>query len=146
MKTIKFHYYSSAGIGAFLIRARLASIFNHVAIEFEDTTIHSTLLHGCEEINPGDYAEPRYTVEIEVTNKNYKKAFAYAKSRVGLKYDYKAIIGFIVIKKLQTDNGDFCSELGLEIFKRAVGINITMFTLTTPGQLRLITDVYQIKK
>lgn len=147
-RKIKFHFFDNPGIGGWLIKYRNSSIFSHVGIEFEDGQLYqSTIMHGNTASTLAEYGcKPVYTTEILVGESGYVAAKAVAEDAVGRAYDYKGILGFLMVKKVQTDGAYFCSELGRYIFEAATGVRIPLFTLVSPGQLRMMVDTYHLTR
>lgn len=142
-RTIKFHYYTGESTIAKLVRYRLATVFSHVIIEFEDGQfLHSDTPGGVGVPDLEGYPEPSHTSVLEVTEAGYAEALAYAKAQIGGRYDWVALIGFILGNKTQSKSGLFCSEYALNIFKRATGIDVGLHNLLSPGQHRLMVDTY----
>lgn len=143
-RKIKFHFYDYNQFGALLIKARLATKFAHTAIEFENGFIyHSLIWKGNIKVPKGSLSPAAVTVPVEVDHQKYEAALEFAESIVGQDYDVKALLGFILGKKIQDANARFCSEYGREIFEVATGIRLKYYNLVSPGQLLLIVDTYR---
>lgn len=146
MKKIKFHFFENTSIVSLLIKIRLGSIFSHCGMEFDDGTFyHSTMIGGVQTATL-EGMHIGHTVELEVSEEEHEACLAYAKSKLGISYDWKSLIGFFVGKKWQEDNGLFCSEYGRGGFEALSGVRLDYYNLVTPGQLRLLVDTYRVTK
>lgn len=135
-RKILFHFYRGGNFGAWVIRARLGSAFAHVAAQFEDGIVyHSTMLEGNHKSYPKQLEKPAHTVTLELDDASYQRAYAYAKSVVGVKYDFKAIWGFVIGRRVEDANGLFCSEHCRNIFETATGVKLKYYTLISPEAL-----------
>ncbi len=142
MKKITFKYYGDDSIGRWIICLRLGSVFSHTAIVFGDTKYEATMLGGVFKSPNSDADGYTYQHTIEVSDEQYEKALAYAESQLGKDYDKRAILGFILGSKDQSEDNLFCSEFGRHIFESATDFTIPLMNLVTPGQLRLMIDSY----
>lgn len=145
MRTLRFHFFRNPGIGTELICARLGTAFSHIATEFEDGAVyHSTFLHGNVKTTMVEMQhKPLYSTEIVVPDAWYKEAQEYGESIVGKKYDYRAIVGFVIGRKWENHDALFCSELGCILFETATRVCVPKFTLTSPETLQVMVDVYR---
>ena len=143
-KIITFHYYSEKHIASQLIKIRLSTMFSHVSIGFgEDGLYHSTMMQGTHREDAYD-GQVKFTSAIEVSEEGYAKALSFVREACGSVYDFKAILGFIIGKRLTIDNNYFCSELARIVFEKATGVELKLYTLVTPGQMRLISETYRL--
>ncbi|CAH0447959.1 enoyl-CoA hydratase/carnithine racemase-like protein [Vibrio phage vB_VpaM_sm033] len=140
MKKIIFHYFS----GSPLIKIRFGTPVTHVGVEFDDgmyfesDTFKGNIKMARRELK----RKPVYSVTIEVENDKYYKARLAANNIYGRRYDYKALVGFILGIKMQNDNDFFCSELGRQVFEAATGKKLKLARLTTPYDLYLMTATH----
>lgn len=142
MKKITFLYYGPTCFASWIICARLSSLFSHCAVVFEDDVYQANMLKGVNKTKGLKYSNHTVKQTITVSEEKYTEAKALAESLVGVKYDFKAIMGFILGIKYQTEGNWFCSEYGRVIFEAATGIKVPLFNLLTPGQLRLIIETF----
>ena len=99
------------------IRLFTLSRWSHVAIVDGDHIIETTLLTGCVRIPKGEWQKKHKTVKYcdMPSNRTTEDALAYARSRVGNKYDWRGIFGLAVRRGGAQDPArDFCSELAVE--------------------------------
>ena len=64
---------------------------------------------------------------IEVTEKQYNDFNLYIESKIGNKYDFMGILGFIIKSDIQNKNKSFCSELIFDSLQH-IGINLLNYT------------------
>lgn len=141
-KVITFRYYGSNMLGRWIICTRLASLFSHVAVKFDSDVYQATMIKGVHKVAACDVRDHVYEHSVVVTEEEYNAALAYAESKLGQTYDFKAIVGFILGSLSQSKGNLFCSEYGYSIFNTFSGIDIRMFNLVSPGQLRLIISTW----
>jgi len=60
-----------------------------------------------------------YIGYIECTKEQREKFYNYIYSKIGVKYDYKAILGFLLRMNIESRKGLFCSEFAYEACKKA---------------------------
>ncbi|AXH71035.1 hypothetical protein [Vibrio phage BONAISHI] len=145
-RLIKFHFFDNPGIGGSLIKWRLGSTVSHVGMEFEDDEFwHSTFTTGV--ISDRNYLKSHASVdsvEVWVTNEGYEKALKYIRSNQNKKYDFTAILGFFVGRKVQNDDAFFCSEIGRGVFEEATGHRLKWPKLCAPHELRIMAEMYML--
>lgn len=143
MRTIKFHYFSDRRLSSLIIRARLASKFQHVGIELDDGSyVDSTMAYGGVKFRP--LPDNIHTTNTIIVHKDrYDEVLEFIKSIENTRYDKKALLGFFVFRKFESENHWFCSEAGLKIYELATQIVIDQHVLISPGGLRLMTETYQ---
>lgn len=140
MKKITFHFFSNSP----LIKLRFGTPITHVGIEFEDGTyMESLMIKGNVKTHVKNMTrKPKFSLTIEVEEGNYIKARGKANNIIGKRYDYKAILGFILGIKMQGNNDFFCSEFGRIVFENATGVVPNLDRLCTPYDLYLIIQMY----
>lgn len=143
-RALHFHFFNGKQLGALLIKARIGSIFSHCGMEFDDGAYYdATFINGVKRRALADYGHvPHTTTTLWLTEEQYQLTRNHLESKVGLRYDFLGILGFIVYKKLQNKNAYFCSELGREAFEVATNVQVPTYNLVTPGQLRLMVETY----
>lgn len=147
-RVIKFHYFSDRRIGSLLIRARLASKFQHVGIELDDGRYFESTLSGggCHFAELPAKEKIHTTNTITVPVERYGQVLEFIRSIDGSKYDVPALVGFIIFKKFHSEDAWFCSEVGRVIHELATGIKIKHHTLLSPGGLRLLTETHEVSQ
>lgn len=102
----------SSNAGGWLIRLLTFSKWNHVGLEHKGRVIDSTVRHGVSESSLYDF-KSRYdkTQLIAVREVNETTSWNFAKSQLGKKYDWSAIIALPFRASWHKDNRWFCSEL-----------------------------------
>ena len=135
-KTIIFNFHKSKGLVASLIRWQTRSQdVNHVSFTFEDNvTFESTLLLGARKIINRSQHDIIKRVEVELSGKDVENFRQYAESELNKGYDFKAIIGFLINKKLENPNALFCSEYAAKIGDYIEGFPKTN-TLISPKEI-----------
>lgn len=142
-KEIKFHYFSDYRVSSLLIRARLATKFQHVGIEMEGVGyIDSTLAGGGVAWRPLP-DNIAHTSTILVDEDKFNEILEFLNDINGSGYDIRALLGFALSYRSQNEDTWFCSEVGRIVFEMATDIIVKHYVLIAPGALRLMTDMYQ---
>ena len=95
-----------------LIRLGTLSSWSHCGIIDGEYVIDATLASGVRRI-PFSEWKTHYT-KYEIVKfpvKNTKESIAFARGRVGNKYDFLGIVSHIFHKDIEDKDADFCSEL-----------------------------------
>ena len=108
---IVFNFHSSNMLMAKAIKWRTSSSYSHVSINMNGTIYESRFFKGVIKNYGIKYNDITLKTRIKVTKKTYDNYLNFLNKQVGLGYDYKAIGGFILNKRLENDKGFFCSEL-----------------------------------
>lgn len=134
MKTIKFNFHRSETIIGSLVRFRIGSYFDHVSIIMDKCVYEATMLKGTiKNQKHGIRKDVSEVISITVTDVEYDNYLKYLESRVGNRYDYGAIKGFLLNRKTQSNRGDFCSEIANAIFNYLIlNVNHSSNKLISP--------------
>ncbi len=146
-RIVRFHYFNNPGIGGMLVKVRLGTTISHVGMEFGKRFFHSAPVVGMVETSLHTLqSSPFFTQEIEVDEETYQDTIRWCEKQIGRKYDMKAILGFILARRMQNKDAFFCSEVGRHVFTRLTGIKPAMSKLMAPHELRLAIDIYNQTK
>lgn len=141
---ITFHFFNNSSIYSKLIQFRFGTPVTHVGVAFEDGRYYESLVDkGNVRLDKPIFKEPPVlSVSILVDSDHYYKARDAANGIHGKPYDKKAVLGFMLGMKLQSDDKFFCSELGRHVFEAATGKQIKMQRLCSPYDLYLMTATH----
>ncbi len=104
---------------SYLVRWFTRSQYSHAAIEIApDTIIESWQGRGVQQVTIKDRSNVDH-FEVEVTDEQLKLIEAFLRSKLGKRYDYWGIVGFLVRLPLGTKDRWFCSELVFAAFRFA---------------------------
>ena len=96
----------------FLLRLATFSKWSHVALEYNDQVIESTMLGGVSQSEYAEFIERQdETSEIDVSDVNKIATWVFIKSQIGKGYDWKAIVSFPFRRSWQDNDRWFCSEV-----------------------------------
>ncbi len=126
---MKLHFYNRKGLTPSLIKYFGGGDFNHVSIEvhgFVYETIGGKLLGADGVVMSPDkltqhqenYA-PDKLVTINIKSEFDHNVEAFLRSKVGKKYGYKEILGFVFRWIRGTDHQYYCSELAVRAYEIA---------------------------
>lgn len=125
MKKIRFNIHSGNGLVSKAIKFITNGDFSHTSIDLGKDRIQSIIGGGViwndeQKFNVSPIIE---SYELSVTNKKYEELKLWSQSQVGKKYDYSAIISFIVPLFSKPRMGYwYCSELSYVIYSKAKGV------------------------
>lgn len=112
MKELTWQFVSGKGEISELIRWKTDSEISHVNVVTPEGNLLGALMEGGVEIRKPDY--DKFTLQIlvtlPVTDEQYEAFWQYAYSKVGTKYDKKAILGITFGDNRNDPNKVFCSE------------------------------------
>lgn len=126
MEKIKILLYRGTGLVSRVIRWRTWGDYAHVAMLVRGTVYES--VEGSGVIKTGhsvhlDNRKPTKVLQLELPTVVVDKLVEWCESRVGDKYDYTAIWGFITRLDRQDNGKWFCSEFVVEALK-TVGVDL----------------------
>ena len=138
MAYYRIRFVNSPGFVGSAIDWATNSYFDHAEIEGEIGTWIGAHDDGGVQERPADYMQPsrerRYA--IPCTDEQYAKIMAYARSKIGTKYDFEDILGLLFHdRKLHTSGSAICSQFTL-MAARAGGIDMLN---VQPGYEYLVT-------
>ena len=118
---MKFLFCQAPGLAGKLIRLFDRGVYNHVAVVVSDTeVIEATYVHGVRKRGLGSLMRDRpIHLLVELPMKDEQAAIAFATSKLGGKYDWKALASLAIRRVFNTaphwedKNAYFCDELVL---------------------------------
>jgi uncharacterized protein YycO len=119
------------------------SLWDHTEIQTADGGYIGAHAGSGVQERPANYCTPsrerRYT--LDVTQEQYDKIFAFAKSKVGTPYNYRDIVGLFIHHDITSQHREICSMFVFECFL-AAGIQLLNVlpkysNLVTPETLHL---------
>jgi uncharacterized protein YycO len=131
--------FKGRGLLNMMIRCQTRSCYSHAALLLPDsrTIIESYPGVGVQEKTISDWRNIDVFRVPMMTPEMWNEAIAFARSQVGRKYDYLAIIRFVDRAKMPRNDRWFCSELVFESLERA-GVTLLFNTASwavAPGHL-----------
>jgi uncharacterized protein YycO len=120
MDTVALLFSTSHSPFSWLIRALTWSRWSHVSIVDGDTIIQAHALHGVIRTLYAEAlaADADYEM-VRVHCHDPEAVIAAASSQIGKKYDWFALVGFILRRDWQAEDKWFCSELVAWAFQQA---------------------------
>ena len=130
MEKVKVLLYRGTGFVSQIIRWRTWGDYAHVAMLVRGKVYESIegkgVVSAMQDYHLGKRL-PTKVLQIELPSVVVDKIEEWCKSKVGDKYDYTAIYGFIVRRDRQSNGKWFCSEYVTEAFKHA-GVDLFLRT------------------
>jgi hypothetical protein len=144
MRKIRFLFFDNPGIGSLAIKVRLGTTLTHCGIDFgKDGFYHSSGFTGmCRDDHYTKHHVIKGVSEIYVPEDKYQAALTLCRSKVGQRYDFKALLGFVIVKKFEDADALFCSEIGRLVMETATSIELHWSKLCAPHELKLMVDTY----
>lgn len=132
---VTFHYHDNPRILATLIKWRTSSDIHHVGIEFRGMWYQALLGDGvlAEPFNRTDAVSQE---SFSVTEKEGDRIQEILYNATGSGYDNRAIIGFLLNRKLQGGKTYFCSELANECLQVVMPSEQRSNKLISPDDIR----------
>lgn len=130
MEKVKVLLYRGSGIVGQIIRWRTWGDYAHVAMMLRGKVYESVEGKGVISTMKDHHLAnrmPTKVLQIELPSLVVDKIEEWCKARVGDKYDYTAIYGFLVRRDRQSKGKWFCSEYVTEAFKHA-GVDLFLRT------------------
>ena len=118
MALFKIRFVNSNGFIGSAIDWATNSLFDHAEIETETGTWIGAHDDGGVQERPADYMQPPptrdYRYAIPCTDEQYAKAMAFARSKIGTKYNFADIAGLLLHdRKINNSHAVICSQFTL---------------------------------
>lgn len=140
MMVVKFHFHSTPTITGKLIRFWTGSKVNHVSVQvgpyYYDTNYGQKL--KCR-TRPVSKAVETYSFEISDLGDRLRVS-NYINSSIGTKYDYLALVGFLVNKRKENKRRLYCSEFAANVLSLFLPNSIKHRRLLSPESLRVALE------
>lgn len=132
---------TEAGISSWLLRWFTHSHFSHVDIQLSDGSLIGARLSGGVRLRPSNYA--KFTrierIAIDVSETEYAAAIDWLYSKIGTKYDIKAIFAFMFNRNWRDMKRLFCSEYYIDLLEYLKKIRVrTPANRITPNDAYLL--------
>jgi len=144
-EVVTFHYHDSKGILARLIKWRTSSDIHHVGVEFRGLW-HQALL-GYEVVaEPFNRRDAVTSESFTVTPEQAKQVQEILSKAIGSNYDNRAVLGFLLNRKLQNGKTYFCSELANECLQVVMPTEQRSTKLISPDKVRTMLRYFNLGK
>lgn len=145
--TVTFHFHRGNGLIARFIRWWTKGYVNHVSVEYNGCYFDADLGKILTMSNsPAKGIVESYTFQVEELSETDDRIFFYLTDSVGMPYDLKAMLGFVINKEFEHRKGMFCSEHANNVFRLMTGLNLKDRKLVSPEALRRSIMVYHFVK
>ena len=136
-------FVTQGGFVADAIRKVTFSQFSHAEIGTETGTWIGAHDDGGVQERPADYYsatfERRYAIPMSA--EQYAAAMAYARSKIGVKYDFEDILGLLIHRDMSADGTEICSMFVFQVLLaagiQALNVLNQYSNLVTPDTLHL---------
>lgn len=120
MDTVTLLFSTTSSPFSWLIRLLTWSRWSHVSVVDGATIIQAHALHGVIRTPLAEaIANDKESKLVRFKCNNPTAVIAAAASQIGKKYDWTALIGFMLRRDWQEDDSWFCSELAAWAFQQA---------------------------
>ncbi len=118
MADFKVRFITESGFVSWAIRRATNCVFSHVEIETPSGTFLGAHLHGGVQDRPSDYCKPTFErrYSIPVTDEQYARGMAFARSKIGTNYNSLDILGLLFHAPLTSPHALICSQFVFETF------------------------------
>tara|TARA_R110000824_G_scaffold47353_2_gene134920 strand:+ start:1453 stop:1968 length:516 start_codon:yes stop_codon:yes gene_type:complete len=138
-----FPWYDPRSITAGLIRLIINSEFNHIKVETVDgdtrfiyqAKMFLGVIKHREHLTLPDKSIEIPLNQTSIANDRFQDVCDYLDSKVGKRYDYLAIIGFLTAFRLQSEDALFCSEIGNNVLDILFKCKLNIKTLIAPKDI-----------
>lgn len=96
---------------SYFIRLKTTGKYSHIEFLLDDETTLGSRSSGGVKERPLDSFPTVWNFEIDVTQGQHDKTFAFAFAQKGKSYDYTAIVGIELDRDWREDNSWYCAEL-----------------------------------
>jgi hypothetical protein len=137
MAEIKIRFITQSGFVSAMIRKTTFSEFSHTEIELQDGTFLGAHAGSGIQIRPADYCKPTFErrYSLRCTDAQLATGMTFARSKIGIRYDYKDIIGLFFHTKMGSPSKFICSEFVCDVL-----INMGIYPLNVlPKYSYLVT-------
>ena len=142
-KNLLIRFVTQRGFVSDIIREVTFSEFSHVEIGTESGTWIGAHDDGGVQERPANYYnatfERRYALPL--TDEQYTAAMSYARSKIGVKYDFEDILGLLIHKNIVGKGTEICSMFVFQVLLaagiQALNVLEDYSNLVTPETLHL---------